>query len=108
MESEQKIKVLVAVATGVTVLDAPLATYRVLPSGVTARASGTLPTGIAGPGTPVAADIGVTLPEPALAETNDDEPGCDARACFSRTAGGMMRAAFTIPEVPGRRPPTIP
>src|SRR3984957_9952506 len=48
------------------------------------------------------------LPEPAFAETNDDETGFDALACLSRTAGGIVRAAFTIPEVPGRRLRTIP
>jgi hypothetical protein len=48
------------------------------------------------------------LPDPALAETNEDAAGSDARACVSRTLGGMMRTAFTIPRSPVRRPPTIP
>ena len=48
------------------------------------------------------------LPEPAFAETNDDEVGFEALACLSRTAPGMGRIAFTIPEAPTRRPPTIP
>jgi hypothetical protein len=48
------------------------------------------------------------LPEPAFAETNADAEGFDALACLSRTAGGIVRAAFTIPEAPGRRPRTIP
>ena len=48
------------------------------------------------------------LPEPAFAETNAEEAGFDALACLSRTAGGMVRAAFTIREAPDRPPPTIP
>src|ERR1700685_4745970 len=43
------------------------------------------------------------LPEPAFAETNDDEPGFEALACLARTAGGMGRTDFTIRAVPDRR-----
>ena len=48
------------------------------------------------------------LPDPALAETNADEAGSDARVWVARTAGGIGRGAFTIPRSPGRRPRTIP
>ncbi len=48
------------------------------------------------------------LPEPALADTKADEPGSEARACVARTASGIFRGAFTIPEAPIRRRPTIP
>ena len=48
------------------------------------------------------------LPEPALAETNAEAAGSDARACVARTVSGMGRGAFTIPPIPIRRPPTIP
>ena len=34
--------------------------------------------------------------------------GSDARACVARTASGMVRGAFTIPQPPVRRPPTTP
>ena len=34
--------------------------------------------------------------------------GFDARICASRTAGGIVRSAFTIRPVPSRQPPTIP
>ena len=47
------------------------------------------------------------LPDPALAETNAEEVGSDARAWVARTASGMGRDAITILQAPGRRPPTI-
>ena len=47
-------------------------------------------------------------PEPALAETNADALGSDARACASRTGGGMVRGAFNIPPARCRLQPTIP
>ena len=34
------------------------------------------------------------LPEPALAETNAEAPGSEARACVARTGGGMGRGAL--------------
>ena len=48
------------------------------------------------------------LPEPALAETNAEDAGSDARACVARTASGMGRDAATILRSPVRRPRTIP
>ena len=48
------------------------------------------------------------LPEPALADTKVDAFGSDARACASRTAGGIGRGAFTIPRSPIRLQRTIP
>ena len=49
------------------------------------------------------------LPDPALAETNADEAGSDARACVARTASGILPRGELI-RCPrrGRRPPTIP
>ena len=43
-----------------------------------------------------------------VADTKDEEAGFDARCCTSRTAGGICRGAFTIPEAPIRRLRTIP
>jgi hypothetical protein len=59
--------VLVAVRIGVTVPKPLLATWTVLPSGVIAMSSGTLPVLIAVPAVLVAVAIGVTVSEPELA-----------------------------------------
>src|SRR6266702_1081861 len=48
------------------------------------------------------------LPDPALAETNAEDLGSDARACVARTASGIWRGAVTILRSPARRPRTIP
>ena len=48
------------------------------------------------------------LPDPALAETNAEEAGSEARAWAARTAAGIGRGAVTILPTPARRRPTIP